>query len=65
MEQQKEFLDSHNLVSLNQLPKLDDIIELSDQEKIQLGLLDLTQNEENNSNTESHDQEEFKNENIH
>lgn len=61
----KEFLDSHNLVSLNQLPKLDDIIELSDQEKTQLGLLDLNQNEENNSNAESHDQEEFKNENIH
>lgn len=61
----KEFLDSHNLVSLNQLPKLDDIIELSDQEKIQLGLVDPTQNEENNSNAESNDQEEFKNENIH
>ena len=29
----KEFLNSHNLVSLNQLPKLDDISEFSELEK--------------------------------
>ena len=37
----KEFLNSHNLVSLNQLPKLDDIIELTREEKEKHGLLDL------------------------
>ncbi len=57
----KEFLDSHNLLSLNQLPKLDDIVELSDQEILQLGLLDDKKNSDNQSN----DQEDFKNENIH
>ena len=57
----KEFLDSHNLLSLNQLPKLDDIVELSDQEILQLGLLDDKKNNDNQSN----DQEDFKNENIH
>ena len=57
----KEFLDSHNLLSLNQLPKLDDIIELSDQEIHQLGLLEDKKNSDNQSN----DQEDFKNENIH
>ena len=39
----KEFLNSHNLVSLNQLPKLDDISEFSELEKRQLGLLDNEQ----------------------
>jgi len=57
----KEFLDSHNLLSLNQLPKLDDIVELSDQEMLQLGLLDDKKNNDNQSN----DQEDFNNENIH
>ena len=57
----KEFLDSHNLLSLNQLPKLDDIVELSDQEILQLGLLDDKKHNDNQSN----DQEDFKNENIH
>ena len=57
----KEFLDSHNLLSLNQLPKLDDIIELSDQEIHQLGLLEDKKNSDNQSN----DQEDFENENIH
>ena len=57
----KEFLDSHNLLSLNQLPKLDDIVELSDQEILQLGLLEDKKNSDNQSN----DQEDFKNENIH
>tara|TARA_X000000368_G_scaffold150538_1_gene118731 strand:- start:3099 stop:3725 length:627 start_codon:yes stop_codon:yes gene_type:complete len=57
----KEFLDSHNLLSLNQLPKLDDIVELSDQEILQLGLLEDKKNNDNQSN----DQEDFKNENIH
>ena len=57
----KEFLDSHNLLSLNQLPKLDDIVELSDQEMLQLGLLDDKKNIDNQSN----DQEDFNNENIH
>ena len=57
----KEFLDSHNLLSLNQLPKLDDIVELSDQEIHQLGLLEDKKNSDNQSN----DQEDFKNENIH
>ena len=57
----KEFLDSHNLLSLNQLPKLDDIVELSDQEMLQLGLLD----DKKNNNNQSNDQEDFNNENIH
>ena len=61
----KEFLDSHNLVSLNQLPKLDDIIELSDQEKAQLGLLDLTNSDEVNSSVDGSEKEEFNNDNIH
>ena len=61
----KEFLNSHNLVSLNQLPKLDDIIELSDQEKTQLGLLDLSNNDEAKSNVDGHEPEEFNNDNIH
>ena len=57
----KEFLDSYNLLSLNQLPKLEDIVELSDQEILQLGLLDDKKHNDNQSN----DQEDFKNENIH
>jgi len=57
----KEFLDSHNLLSLNQLPKLDDIVELSDQEMLQLGLLDDKKNNDNQNN----DQEDLNNENIH
>tara|TARA_A100001011_G_scaffold364376_1_gene415068 strand:+ start:50 stop:688 length:639 start_codon:yes stop_codon:yes gene_type:complete len=61
----KEFLDSHNLVSLNQLPKLDDIIELSDQEKAQLGLLDVTNSDEVNSSVDGREKEEFNNDNIH
>lgn len=61
----KEFLNSHNLVSLNQLPKLDDIIELSEQEKSQLGLLDLTNDDEVKSNVDGHESEEFNNDNIH
>jgi segregation and condensation protein B len=46
----KEFLNSHNLASLGQLPKLDDIIELSEEEKSKLGLLDATQTDEENKN---------------
>lgn len=61
----KEFLNSHNLVSLNQLPKLDDIIEFSEQEKTQLGLLDLTNDDEVKSNVDGHESEEFNNDNIH
>ena len=61
----KEFLDSHNLTSLNQLPKLDDIIELSEAEKKQLGLYDITQNEENNDDKASLDSEKYNSDNIH
>jgi segregation and condensation protein B len=61
----KEFLDSHNLTSLNQLPKLDDIIELSETEKKQLGLYDITQNEENNDDKASLDSEKYNSDNIH
>lgn len=61
----KEFLDSHNLTSLNQLPKLDDIIELSETEKKQLGLYDITQNEENNDDKASLDTEKYNSDNIH
>lgn len=58
----KEFLNSHNLVSLNQLPKLDDIVELSDQEKRQLGIF-----ESNTKKTENDDKikNEYNQENIH
>tara|TARA_B100001758_G_scaffold247913_1_gene268466 strand:+ start:4753 stop:5379 length:627 start_codon:yes stop_codon:yes gene_type:complete len=58
----KEFLNSHNLVSLNQLPKLDDIVELSDQEKRQLGIF-----ESNTEKTENDDKikNEYNQENIH
>ena len=61
----KEFLNSHNLVSINQLPKLDDIVEFSDSEKRQLGLLDddkLVQDEQKSDLTDSDD---YNSENIH
>ena len=61
----KEFLDSHNLVSLSQLPKLDDIIELTEQEKKQLGLLEVEQNIEKNVNSDISNDEEYNNDNIH
>ena len=61
----KEFLNSHNLVSLNQLPKLDDIIELTEQEKQQLGLLEVEKNSEDNINSDISNDEEYNNENIH
>ena len=61
----KEFLNSHNLVSLNQLPKLDDIIELTEQEKKQLGLLGIKENDETNLNPDISKDEECNNENIH
>ena len=56
----KEFLNSHNLVSLSQLPKLDDIIVLTDQEKKQLGLLDIEKNIEKNVNPDINNDEEYK-----
>ena len=55
----------HNLVSLNQLPKLDDIIELTEQEKKQLGLLGIKENDETNLNPDISKDEECNNENIH
>ena len=61
----KEFLNSHNLVSINQLPKLDDIVEFSDSEKRQLGLLDddkLVEDEQKSGLTDSDD---YNSENIH
>ncbi len=58
----KEFLNSHNLASLNQLPKLDDIVDLSDQEKIQLGILDSDIEKTKNENIIKN---EYKQENIH
>ncbi len=61
----KEFLDSHNLTTLNQLPKLDDIIELSDQEKQQLGLLDMKPNNEKNDDLINPEAEEYNDDNIH
>lgn len=61
----KEFLNSHNLVSLNQLPKLDDIIELTEQEKQQLGLLEVEKSSEDNINSDISNDEEYNNENIH
>lgn len=61
----KEFLNSHNLVSLSQLPKLDDIIELTEQEKKQLGLLDIEKNIEKNVNPDINNDEEYNNDNIH
>ena len=61
----KEFLDSHNLTTLNQLPKLDAIIELSDQEKQQLGLLDTNLNNENDNDLIDPKAEEYNEDNIH
>ncbi len=61
----KEFLDSHNLTTLNQLPKLDDIIELSEQEKQQLGLLDTNLNNENDNDLIDPKAEEYNEDNIH
>jgi len=61
----KEFLNSHNLASLGQLPKLDDIIELSEEEKSKLGLLDATQADEENKNPDLAVSEDSNNENIH
>tara|TARA_B110000091_G_scaffold108025_1_gene117025 strand:+ start:62 stop:697 length:636 start_codon:yes stop_codon:yes gene_type:complete len=61
----KEFLNSHNLASLGQLPKLDDIIELSEEEKSKLGLLDATQTDEENKNPDLAVSEDSNNENIH
>ena len=61
----KEFLNSHNLASLGQLPKLDDIIELSEEEKNKLGLLDTVQADEKNKNPDLSDSEDSNNENIH
>ena len=61
----KEFLNSHNLASLGQLPKLDDIIELSEEEKNKLGLLDTSQVDEESKNTDLAVSEDSNNENIH
>ncbi len=61
----KEFLNSHNLVSLNQLPKLDDISEFSELEKRQLGLLDNEQLDSEQRSADIVDSDEFNNENIH
>ncbi len=61
----KEFLDSHNLTTLNQLPKLDDIIELSEQEKQQLGLLDTNLNNEKDNDLIDPKAEEYNEDNIH
>ena len=61
----KEFLNSHNLASLGQLPKLDDIIELSEEEKNKLGLLDPVQADDKNKNPDLSDSEDSNNENIH
>ena len=61
----KEFLDSHNLTSLGQLPKLDDIIELSEEEKNKLGLLDTIQVNEENKSPDFAISEDSDNESIH
>lgn len=61
----KEFLNSHNLVSLNQLPKLDDISEFSELEKRQLGLLDNEQSDSEQISSDMVDSNEYNNENIH
>ena len=61
----KEFLNSHNLVSLNQLPKLDDIIELSENEKRQLGLLEADHIDGEEINSDPSKNEDYNNENIH
>ena len=61
----KEFLNSHNLVSLNQLPKLDDISEFSELEKRQLGLLDNEQLDSEQRSADIVDSDEYNSENIH
>ena len=61
----KEFLNSHNLVSLNQLPKLDDISEFSELEKRQLGLLDNEQLDSEQRSSDVVDSDEYNSENIH
>ena len=61
----KEFLNSHNLVSLNQLPKLDDISEFSELEKRQLGLLDNEQLDSEQRSSNIVDSDEYNHENIH
>ena len=61
----KEFLNSHNLNSLGQLPKLDDIIELSEEEKNKLGLPDTIQANEENKSPDLAISEDSNNENIH
>ena len=61
----KEFLNSHNLVSLNQLPKLDDIIELTREEKEKHGLLDFEKNKDNKTEEISENNEHHNNDNIH
>ena len=62
----KEFLNSHNLVSINQLPKLDDIVEFSDSEKRQLGLLDDDKLVEDEQKSDLTDSDDYNNsENIH
>ena len=61
----KEFLNSHNLVSLNQLPKLDDISEFSELEKRQLGLLDNEELDSEQRSADIVDSDEYNNENIH
>ena len=61
----KEFLNSHNLVSLNQLPKLDDISEFSELEKRQLGLLDNEQLDSERGTADIVDSDEYNSENIH
>jgi segregation and condensation protein B len=61
----KEFLNSHNLNSLSQLPKLDDIIELSEQAKAQLGLPDINQEDQKSLNINLEDGDNLDSENIH
>ena len=61
----KEFLNSHNLVSINQLPKLDDIVEFSDSEKRQLGLLDDDKLVEDEQKSDLTDSDDYNSENIH
>tara|TARA_B100000035_G_scaffold165918_1_gene141567 strand:- start:4004 stop:4639 length:636 start_codon:yes stop_codon:yes gene_type:complete len=61
----KEFLNSHNLVSLSQLPKLDDIIELTKEDQEKHGLLDFEQNEDKETISNANNNEEYNNENIH
>ena len=61
----KEFLNSHNLVSLNQLPKLDDIAEFSELEKRQLGLLENEELDSEQRSADIADSDEYNSENIH